>query len=289
MMTTLGSVVAASRPRRLLMLAMRGARAAGTTGLAASLVMACAVSQSTTNSANGSLDTGVASASPRATQGGGSVTDAAQQQANTLTDAERRAGWRLLFDGTTLDGWRRYQGDTVPAAWRVSDGTINKTVPTRDIVSREQFSDFELVFDWRVATGGNAGVFYRATEEYDRVYWSAPEYQLLDDPNAPDGRDPLTSAGSAYGLYPAPRGVVRPAGEWNTSRVVARGTHVEHWLNGTKIVEYEALSPDWEAKVKASKFKDWPNYGRATRGHIAIQGDHRGDLALRNIKIREIR
>ena len=289
MMTTLGSVVAASRPRRLLMLAMRGARAAGTTSLAASLVMACAVSQSTTNSANGSLDKGVASASPRATQGGGSVTDAAQQQANTLTDAERRAGWRLLFDGTTLDGWRRYQGDTVPAAWRVSDGTINKTVPTRDIVSREQFSDFELVFDWRVATGGNAGVFYRATEEYDRVYWSAPEYQLLDDPNAPDGRDPLTSAGSAYGLYPAPRGVVKPAGEWNTSRVVARGTHVEHWLNGTKIVEYEALSPDWEAKVKASKFKDWPNYGRATRGHIAIQGDHRGDLALRNIKIREIR
>ena len=282
----LGSSVAASRLGRPLMLALRGARAAGTTGLAASLVMACAVNQSTSDSANGSRDTGAPSS--RATQGGASVAEASQQ-ANTLTEAERRAGWRLLFDGTSLAGWRQYQADTLPAAWRVADGTITKTVGTRDIVTRDQFGDFELAFDWRVATGGNAGVFYRATEEYDRVYWSAPEYQLLDDPNANDGRNPLTSAGSAYGLYAPPRGVVKPAGEWNTSRILARGTHIEHWLNGTKIVEYEALSPDWEARVKESKFKDWPNYGRAMRGHIAIQGDHRGDLALRNIKIREIR
>jgi len=288
MMTTLGSVVAASRPRRLLMLAMRGARAAGTTGLAASLVMACAVSQSTTNSANGSLDKGVASASPRATQGGGSVTDAAQQQANTLTDAERRAGWRLLFDGTTLDGWRRYQGDTVPAAWRVSDGTINKTVPTRDIVSREQFSDFELVFDWRVATGGNAGVFYRATEEYDRVYWSAPEYQLLDDAGHPDGQSRLTSAGADYALYPAPAGVVKPADQWNSTLIVAKGDTVQHWLNGQKLLEYVIGSPDWQEKVKASKFSAYPKYGLASRGYIGIQGDHDGTLSIRNVRIRAL-
>ena len=195
----------------------------------------------------------------------------------------------LLFDGTSLSGWREYQGNAVPAAWTVVDGEIRKNVSTNDIVTRDQFGDFELIFDWKVATGGNAGLFYRATEEYEKVYWSAPEFQLLDDPNMRDGKDPLTSAGAAYGLYPAPRGAVKPANEWNTARIVARGAHIEHWLNGTKMADYEAGSPDWEARVAGSKFKDWPNYGRARRGYIALQGDHSGDLALRNIKIREIR
>jgi hypothetical protein len=211
------------------------------------------------------------------------------QQANTLSDAERRDGWRLLFDGTNLNAWREYRGDAIGPAWRIVDGNIVKNVPTEDLVTREQFGDFELTLDWKVAKGGNAGIFYRATEEYDKVYWSAPEYQLLDDPNHRDGQNPLTSAGAAYGLYPAPRGAVKPAGEWNTARIVARGAHIEHWLNGTKMADYEAGSPEWEAKVKESKFKDWPNYGRARRGLIALQGDHGGELMLRNIKIREIK
>ena len=240
---------------------------------AATLVVACATKP----------------ASDTANPSTGEARTAMTQQANTLSDAERRDGWRLLFDGTSLSAWRQYKGDAIPPEWRVVDGMIVKNVPTEDIVTREQFGDFELSFDWKVATGGNAGVFYRATEEYDKVYWSAPEYQLLDDPNARDGRDPLTSAGAAYGLYPAPRGAVRPAGEWNTGRIVARGSHIEHWLNGTKMADYEAGSPEWEAKVRGSKFVDWPNYGRARRGLIALQGDHSGDLNLRNIKIREIR
>ena len=211
------------------------------------------------------------------------------QAINTLSAAERAAGWRLLFDGTSLNGWRAYQGDTIPPAWRVVNGSITKNVTTRDMVTVEQFGDFDLTFEWKLATGGNSGLFYRATEEYDRVYWSATEYQLLDDPNAADGRNRLTAAGAAYGLYPAPQGVVKPAGEWNSSRVVAIGPMVEHWLNGQKIISYTQWSPDWEAKVQASKFKDYPNYGRAARGHIALQGDHRGDLELRNIKIRAIR
>ncbi len=287
MAMSLGSSAVTNRWLRAL---MQVSRAVGTTTLTAMLVMACATSQGAGDSASDA--DGQATSMSQASASVAIAPPAGQpatQQPNTLSEAERRAGWQLLFEGTSLAGWRQYQADTLPTAWRVADGTITKTVGTRDIVTRDQFGDFELVFDWRLATGGNAGVFYRATEEYDRVYWSAPEYQLLDDPNAPDGRDPLTSAGAAYQLYPAPRGVVKPAGEWNSSRVVARGRHVEHWLNGTKIVEYEALSPDWEAKVKASKFKDWPNYGRAMRGHIAIQGDHRGDLALRNIKVRELR
>jgi 3-keto-disaccharide hydrolase len=209
-----------------------------------------------------------------------------------LSAADAKAGeWRPLFDGKTTAGWRGYKSPDVPAGWAAQDGVLIKDGKTRsaDLVTKDQYGDFELEFDWKLAPGGNAGVLYRGTEEYDHIYWSAPEYQLLDDAAHADGKNRLTSAGSAYALYPPPAGVVKPAGEWNSSRIVARGAHVEHWLNGKKVVEYELWSPDWEAKVKASKFKDWPNYGRAKKGYIAIQGDHEGELALRNIRIRELK
>lgn len=208
---------------------------------------------------------------------------------DTLTAEERAAGWRLLFDGRTPTGWRGYKQQTMPDGWTVVDGTLTKSSATGDIITTDQFADFELELEWKLSRGGNAGLFYRATEEYPRVYWSAPEYQLLDDPNARDGRSRLTAAGAAYALYPAPEGVVKPAGEWNTTRIVVRGSHVEHWLNGQKLLEYELGSPDWEVKVKASKFADWPNYGRAKSGHIAIQGDHGGALSVRNVRIRELK
>jgi hypothetical protein len=204
---------------------------------------------------------------------------------NALTAAEKKAGWRLLFDGRTTGGWRGYKTDVVPAGWHAVDGTLTKTTGTGDIVTTEQFGDFELAFDWKLDSAGNAGVFYRATEEYDHIYWTGPEYQLLDDAAAPDGRNRLTSAAAAYGLYAPPAGVVKPAGQWNSSRIVVKGNHVEHWLNGQKVVEYELGSPDWTAKVKASKFGAWPDYGRAAKGYIGFQGDHNGALALRNIKI----
>jgi hypothetical protein len=208
----------------------------------------------------------------------------------TLSAAEAKAGeWRQLFDGKTTTGWRGYKSPDVPAGWAVKDGVLVKEGKSSDLVTRDQYGDFELEFDWKLAPGGNAGVLYRGTEEYDHIYWSAPEYQLLDDAAHKDGQNRLTAAGAAYALYPPPAGVVKPAGEWNSSRIVARGAHVEHWLNGQKVVEYELWSPDWEAKVKASKFKDWPNYGRARKGYIAIQGDHEGALSLRNLRIRELK
>jgi len=207
---------------------------------------------------------------------------------NTLTAAEQTAGWRLLFDGTTTTGWRGYKTQTMPNGWRVDNGTLTKDASVEDIVSREQYGDFEFAMDWKIGSGGNAGIFYRGTEEYEHIYWSAPEYQLLDDANAPDGKNRLTSAAAAYGLYAAPAGLLKAVGEWNSTRIVARGAHVEHWLNGQKVVQYELWSPDWEAKVKASKFNDWPNYGRSKTGYLAIQGDHDGVLALRNIKIRTL-
>jgi hypothetical protein len=197
--------------------------------------------------------------------------------------------WRSLFDGKTTAGWRAYHGTAMPDKWFVKDGVLGKIESTEDIVSVDQFGDFELEFEWKLARGGNAGFFYRATEEYVKVYWSATEYQLLDDPNARDGRSRLTSAGAVYGLYPAPEGHLKPAGEWQLTRIVLKGAHAEHWLNGAKLAEYDYGSPDWEAKVKASKFSAWPNYGKATRGHLAFQGDHNGELSLRNIRIRELK
>ncbi|MEP6692001.1 MAG: DUF1080 domain-containing protein, partial [Gemmatimonadaceae bacterium] len=163
-------------------------------------------------------------------------------------------GVRSLLDGTTLAGWRGYKSDSAPAGWHVADGTLAKEGSVGDLVTRDQFGDFELTLEWKIAPGGNAGIFYRATEEYNRIYWSGPEYQLLDDALHPDGHSRLTSAGAAYGLYPSPAGVLKAAGAWNTTRIVARGGHIEHWLNGQMLLQYELWSPDWEAKVKASKF-----------------------------------
>ena len=197
-------------------------------------------------------------------------------------------GWRLLFDGKTLDAWRGWDSPSFPQGWHVVDGTLAKEGAVDDLITREQFGNFELELEWKIGKGGNSGIFYRGTREYDHVYWSAPEYQLLDDANAPDGRNRLTSAAAAYALYAAPAGVVKAFDEWNKTRIVVNGGHVEHWLNGQRVVDYELWSPDWKAKVAASKFAAYPNYGLAKRGYIGIQGDHQGTLQLRNIRIREL-
>lgn len=197
--------------------------------------------------------------------------------------------WTPLFDGRTTAGWRGYRAQTVPAGWRAGDGVLTKDGRVGDLITTGQFGDLELAFDWKLSPGGNSGAFVRATEEYDYVFWSAPEYQLLDDARHPDGNDRITSAGSAFGLYPAPAGVVKPADEWNSSLIVARGNHVEHWLNGQKLLEYDLGSSEWEAKVKANKFAPYKNFGRASRGHVAFQGDHEGTLSLRNIRVRELK
>jgi hypothetical protein len=190
---------------------------------------------------------------------------------------------------SSLDAWRGYKMQAVPDGWsQVSKTTFEKTKGTEDLVTRQQYGDFELELDWKLTKGGNAGVFYHATEDGDKVYWTGPEYQLLDNANHPDGKNPLTSAGSDYGLYAPPAGVAKPAGEWNHTRIVLRGAHVEHWLNGKKVVQYDLWSPDWEAKVKASKFAEWPGYGRAKSGYIGLQGDHTGSLMIRNARIREL-
>lgn len=216
----------------------------------------------------------------------GACARAPGREARTTPPAD---GWQPLIAASSLAGWRGYQTTEVPAGWTVTDGVLGRRVSTGDLVTQEAFGDFELQWEWKVAVGGDAGVFYRGTEQFDRIFWSGVEYQLQDDAHAPDGPSRLTAAGSVYGLYPARAGVVRPAGQWNASRVIARGPHVEHWLNGEKLAEYTVGSPDWAARVAASKFARWPNYGGAARGHVVIQGDHDGDLAIRAMRIRALR
>ena len=206
---------------------------------------------------------------------------------NTLSDAERSAGWRLLFDGKTTAGWRNYGKKELSDGWVVQDGALTRTGAGGDIITNDQFGNFELTIDWKIEPGGNSGVFYRASEEKDEIYWNAVEMQVLDDAKHPDGQSRMTSAGAAYDLYPSPPGHVNPGGEWNTARLIVNGNHVEHWLNGFKLLEYELGSRDWDSKVKGSKFAPHARFGKNAEGHIGLQ-DHGNVVAFRNIKIRAL-
>jgi len=206
---------------------------------------------------------------------------------NTLSAAEVQEGWRLLFDGTTTAGWRGYKQDTMPAGWEAVDGALTRVSRARDIITTDPFEDFELTLEWKTVEGGNSGVFFRAIEGEGAIYHYAPEIQILDDDGHPDGRSELTSAGSNYGLHPAPRGVVRPVGQWNTIRLLVEGPRVRHWLNGQLIADYEIGGEDWQRRVAESKFAAWPDYGMAPRGHIGLQ-EHGSWVAFRNLKLREL-
>ena len=206
-----------------------------------------------------------------------------------LAEAPAVTEWQSLSGDEARRFWRGWKSPDLPDGWRVDGDVLGKEGEVEDIVSRESFGDFELEFEWKVSEGGNAGIFFRGTREYDYIYWSAPEYQLLDDARHPDGGNRLTSAAAAYALYAAPEGVVKPAGEWNLARIVVEDARVEHWLNGRKVVSYELWSSDWKAKVAASKFAKYPNYGLAKEGLLGIQGDHAGTLELRGMRIRPLR
>lgn len=196
-------------------------------------------------------------------------------------------GWISLFDGKTTAGWRGYRQKTMPAGWAVVDGALTRVAQGGDIVTEREFDDFELELEWKIQPKGNSGIFYRATEETERIFENATEVQVLDNLLHPDNKTPLTLAGANYGLYPSPVDAVKPVGEWNTVRIVAKGAHVEHWLNGKKVVDYEMWSADWKARVAKSKFAQWPTYGLSKKGRIGLQ-DHGDRVAFRNIRIRPL-
>jgi hypothetical protein len=208
----------------------------------------------------------------------------AEPQPNTLTDTEKAQGWKLLFDGATTKGWRGYRQKGVPAGWRAKDGALVRIEKAGDLITEEQFGDFELCFDWKVTHGGNSGVFYRATEDTKHIYENAPEFEIRDSAFWTD--NPFTN-GANYALHPPARDAARPVGYWNRGRIVAMGNAVEHWLNGEKVVGYELHSDDWKKRVAESHVKNWKGYAAARRGHIGLQ-DYNDLLWFRNIKVRPL-
>src|SRR5881227_4029190 len=153
------------------------------------------------------------------------------------------ASWRSLLQDDGAPDWRGWKESGLPVGWHVAGGVLSKEGPVDDLVTKESFGNFELELEWKIGKAGNSGIFYRGTEEYDHIYWSGPEYQLLDNEKADENKSPLTRAAAAYALYP-PAESAKPkrVGEWNQTRILAKGAHVEHWLNGTKAVEYELWS-----------------------------------------------
>ena len=196
--------------------------------------------------------------------------------------------WTVLFDGKTVKGLRGYKQSGFPDSWEVVDGTL-KTVPGHgvDLISEEVYKNFELELEWKVPKGGNSGIFYFATEEGNYIWQSAPEMQVVDDEKHTDGKNTLTSAGALYALIAPSVNVVKPVGEFNQVRIKVKNNYVEHWLNGTKIVEYVYGSDMmWDLVVK-SKFNKMPLFAKASEGHIGLQGDH-GLIWYKNIRIRRL-
>ena len=198
------------------------------------------------------------------------------------------AEWTVLFDGKIVKGLRGYKQSGFPDSWEVVDGTL-KTIPGHgvDLISEEVYKNFELELEWKVPEGGNSGIFYFATEEGDYIWQSAPEMQVLDDKKHTDGENTLTSAGALYAMIAPSTSVVKPVGSFNQVRIKVKDNHVEHWLNGTKIVEYVYGSDMMWDLVAKSKFSTMPQFAKASEGHIGLQGDH-GVIWYKNIRIRRL-
>ena len=208
---------------------------------------------------------------------------------NVLSADEKAQGFQFLFDGSSLSAFRGYKRIDMPKGWVIADGIMAYVpgVEGGDIVTKEEYGDFDLRLEWKIAEGGNSGVMTHVAETKNATFETGIEMQVLDDERHGDGKNPLTSAGSAYGLYASSQKVVLQANEWNSARIVSKGNHVEHWLNGVKILEFEKDSADFKERLAKSKFKDWNEFAKYSTGHIAFQ-DHGDVVAYRNIRIRKL-
>lgn len=211
---------------------------------------------------------------------------------NTLSKQEKKEGWQLLFNGKNLDGWKTFQGKEVKG-WKIIDGVLNNSGVGSDhggdIVTVKKFENFELAMEWKVASKSNSGIFYRVNEKVGKaIYESAPEYQLIDDKGWPTRLLDSQYSGANYSMHSPINAKVKPLDEWNLTRIVVDGDHVQHYLNGVKVVEYYFWDADWKSRKEVGKWKNFPYYGMAKKGQIGLQ-DHGGLAQFRNIKIRIIK
>lgn len=197
------------------------------------------------------------------------------------------SGYAQAADLRPITEWRAYHGTGLPPEWTISDGLITHTPGGGDLISVELFGNVEIMFDWKISPGGNSGVLYRVDEQYGAAFQSGPEYQILDNAGHPDGQLPISSAASVYGLYAPAHDATRPVGAFNAARIVLRGNHVEHWLNGEKVLSFEIGSLDWTARLPGTKFADWPAFGILPAGHIVLQ-DHGDPVEYRNFMVRTL-
>lgn len=213
---------------------------------------------------------------------------------NQLTEQQKAQGLIALFDGKTLDGWHIYKNKENDS-WEVADGTLhckpfveNGTNKRSDLTTNEQYENFELYFDWKISPQGNSGVMFHVVETYDEPYGSGPEYQVLDDVGYPGDLKDVQLTAANYDMHVAGSNKkMNPVGEWNNSKLVVNHNHVEHWLNGEKVVEYDLGSDDWNQRLAKSKWKDFPGYAKSPKGHIDLQ-DHGNEVWYKNIYLKPL-
>ena len=229
-----------------------------------------------------------------------SLQQAVPQAPNTLSSAETSAGWRLLFDGATSSGWHLYgeselgrqsaKRDGRLVGWEIADGALVALAQDggHDIVTDDEFENFELVIDWKLSPRANSGIFFNVVEQGNKaIYATGPEYQIIDDDGWPSRLEDWQRTGANYAMHPPLTRAARPVGEWNLTRIVVDRGHVQHWLNGAKTADYVMWTDEWTKLVSAGKWKDYPGYGRARKGRIGLQ-DHGNKVWFRNIKVRAV-
>jgi hypothetical protein len=204
---------------------------------------------------------------------------------NSLTAHEKNDGWKMLFDGVTLQGWRGLNSELPGNGWKVSQGELAVAGNGGDLVTVDEFGDFELRLEWKIAKGGNSGIMYRVALNEPTAFETGPEYQLLDDHNTRESAAHL--CGALYDMVPPAKDYTRPFGAWNEAHIVVRGWKIEHWLNGEKIVDLDLASPEGRKLIASSKFGTMPRFATLLRGHIALQ-DHGDPVSFRRIMIREL-
>jgi len=220
-----------------------------------------------------------------------SMAERPRQKINVLSGKEIKEGWQLLFDGKSVDNWKIFNGGEVKG-WKVIDGILFNSGEGSDhggdIITRKEYKNFELYLEWNISALSNSGIFIHAVDSLvTTIYETAPEYQISDDFGIKKAREKYQFTAACYAMYETVGAELDPPGEWNSSKIVVNGAHVEHWLNGKKVVEYELWSEDWKLRKEKGKWKDQPQYGMAKTGHVGLQ-DHGGLTRFRNIKIKEL-
>lgn len=215
---------------------------------------------------------------------------------NTLSKKEEKEGWKLLFDGKSTTGWRNFNSNTIGSGWKVAEGalfldnSVTEKEERGDIITHDEYGNYEFALEWKIDSCGNSGIIFNVVEDpkYHATYLTGPEMQVLDNTCHPDAKIEKHRAGDLYDLIKCSKETVKPAGQWNAVRIVSNKGKYEFWLNGTKVVQFEMHTPEWNNMVANSKFKTMPDFGKATKGHIALQ-DHGDKVWYRNIRIKELK